>query len=449
MIRRLVAWIARFAVALLYRRIEVAGLERFPEGRPVLLVANHANAFIDPVVITAALGRTPRFIAKETLSRIPVAGWLLRRVGVVFVHRRSDLGGASADNESSFVECHRALAAGDVVAIFPEGTSSDRVRVEPIKTGAARIALGARRAGATGLVIVPVGMAFPDKVALRSSALIQFGTPVDLDARVAAPTGPDDRAAVEALTDDIDAGLRAVSPDFDDVEDALACEQAALLALSGPDRPDPPLVERADLARRLAAVDRQDQATIAREVGRYSTMLRGLHLTDGDVITPTNPVRLVRSAAGIGVLVVVLGGLVAATIVVNLWPALLAMSSGLVVRAPFLKGTARLLVGMLAFPTAWIIGAVLTADGFLLCSLFAATFAAGALAAVLLVERSVTLALMLLRWQAQRERVATIEWVEPVRAEVVDRILATVPDYLTPMSQKLPDGQERGTHAAK
>lgn len=425
--RWLVAWIARFAVALLYRRIEVAGLERFPKGRPVLLVANHANAFIDPVLIVAALGRTPRFVAKETLSRLPVAGWLLRRLGVVFVHRRSDVGRDAVDNTGSFVECHRALAAGDVVAIFPEGTTSDRVRLEPIKTGAARIALGARREGASGLAIVPVGMTFPDKVALRASALVEFGDPIDLDACAASDADPDDRGAVAALTAVIDAGLREVSPDFVDIETALAIEQAALLALSSPDVPDPSLGARADLARALAGASPEDQQAITREIGRYTTMLRGLHLTDVDVISPTSPGRLVRSVVGIGVLVVLLGGLVAATIVVNLWPALLVISSGLVVRAPFLKGTARLLSGLVAFPMAWIIGAVVTADGFLLCSLVAATFAVGALAAVWLVERSVALALMLLRWSAQRERVATIGWIEPVRDEVVAKILATVP----------------------
>lgn len=166
---------------------------------------------------------------------------------------------------------------------------------------------------------------------------------------------------------------------------------------------------------------------VRREIGRYNTMVRGLHLSDADLLVPTNPVRLVRSALGIGALVVVLGSLVAATIFVNVWPALVVMASGLIVRAPFLKGTARLLSGLVAFPTAWTIGAVVAADGFLVCSLVAAVFAVGALAAIWLVERSVTLALMLLRWQAQRERVATIRWIEPVRDEVVSRILAVVP----------------------
>ena len=120
--RRLIALVARFVAALLFRRLEVADRDRLPRGRPVLLVANHFNGFVDPVVIAAALGRLPRFIAKATLDVWP-NGFVLRRAGVVFVRRRQD--GATAGNEGAFAETHRALAAGDVVAIFPEGTTTD------------------------------------------------------------------------------------------------------------------------------------------------------------------------------------------------------------------------------------------------------------------------------------------------------------------------------------
>ena len=72
--RRLVAWIARFASWLLFRRVEVVGIERYPRDRPVLLVANHFNGFLDPVLIATALRRLPRFIAKAGLRKIPARG---------------------------------------------------------------------------------------------------------------------------------------------------------------------------------------------------------------------------------------------------------------------------------------------------------------------------------------------------------------------------------------
>ena len=421
--RRVLAWVGRFATSLLLRRLEVAGADRYPDGRPVLLVANHFNGFVDPLVITAALGRAPRFIARAGLRRVPVAGFLLRRAGVVFVQRRSDEGG-TAGNDAAFAECHAALAGGDVVAIFPEGTTHDRPRLDPLRTGAARIALGARAAGARHLAVVPVGLTFPDKVALRSSALVQFGLPIDLDVASPPPAGAEDVEAVRQLTAVIERGLRAVSPDFPDIETALALELAAQVALSSEDDPDPSLEARYDLARRLGRADADQQAVVRREIGRYTTMLTGLRLTDLDVIAPTNPTRLLRSAMGIAVLVVLLGSVVAATALINVWPAGLVALASLLVKTPVSKGTARVLVGLLAFPTAWITAGVLTTDGAPRVTLVVLTAAAGALAAIWLVERAMTLARMLLRWQAQRERIGTVGLAHDLRAEVVGAVRA-------------------------
>ncbi len=421
--RRVMAWVGRFAASLLFRRVEVAGEERYPKGRPVLLVANHFNGFVDPILITAALGRTPRFIAKAALRKVPVGGLLLRSLGVVFVRRQTDTGGV-VGNDDAFAECHAALAKGDVVAIFPEGTTHDRPRLDPIKTGAARIALGARAAGAEDLAIVPVGLTFPDKVALRSSALVQFGLPIDVDVANPGGAGPGDIEVVRQLTGVIDRGLRAVSPDYPDVETALALEQAAQVALSSPSDPDPSLEERHELARRLGRSAPDEQAAVRREIGRYATILRGLHLSDADVITPTSPARLVRSALGIAVLVVALGGVVAATALINVWPAGLVALVSLLVKTPVSKGTVRVLVGVLAFPTAWITAGVLTADGAPRVTLVVVTAAVGALAAIWLVERAMALTQMLLRWQAQRERIDTVTLAVDVRAEVVDTVRA-------------------------
>ena len=425
MLRRLIAWIGRFATSLLLRRVEVAGLERLPVDRPVLLVANHFNGFVDPLVITSALGKLPRFVAKDALRGIPLVGRLLRAAGVVFVQRRED-GEGRVTNAQAFAECHAALVARDVVAIFPEGTTHDRPRMDPIKTGAARIALGARAAGATGLVILPVGLTFPDTAELRSSALVQLGTPVELDVVASPGTGADDVDGVRELTAVIEEGLRAVSQDFPDIETALALEQAAHIALSDEDDPDPSLEERYELARRLGRAPEEDQGAVRRDVGRYTTLLTGLHLTDADVIKPTSPRGLLRSAVGIAVLVVLLGSVVAATAIVNVWPAGLVALASLGVRTPVTKGTVRALVGLVAFPTAWVTAAVLTADGFLPVTALVLTMAIGALAAVWLVERAIALALMLLRWRAQIERIATIGQAEELRAEVVATVRAVV-----------------------
>jgi 1-acyl-sn-glycerol-3-phosphate acyltransferase len=418
-VRRLLSWIARFACTLLLRRVEVADAERLPRGRPVLLVANHFNGFVDPLVLSSVLPRLPRLVAKASLTKLPLLRTLARGAGVVSVHRRVDMPAGAVDNDAAFAECHAALVRRDTVAIFPEGTTHDRPHLDPIKTGAARIALGARAAGATDIAIVPVGLTFPDKVALRTSALVQFGEPIDLDAVCAAGVGIEDATAVRDLTARIDKGLRSVSQDFEDTPTALALEQAAQIALSSERNPEPSLEDRYDLARRLGQASPDARDVVLRDVGRYNTLLTGLRLNDADVITSTNPARLLRVAIRIAVLVVVLGGIAAAAAPVNVWPALLVAVVSLFVKTPVTKGTVRVIVGVVAFPVAWVTAAIITTDGFVRCSVVVVTSAVGAVASIWLIERAFALTTMLLRWRAQLERIANVELAEELRAEVV------------------------------
>lgn len=426
-VRRLIALVCRFAARLLFRRVEVADRHLLPRGRPVLLVANHANGFVDPLLLGAVLGRLPRFVAKASLLSVPLTGFLLRRVGVVFVQRRQD--GSTAGNDDAFAECQRALARGDTVAIFPEGTTHDRPHLDPVRTGAARIALDARSAGVDGLCVVPVGLTYPDKSALRSSALVQFGEPIEVDRvhEVAPDAGASDHEAVLALTAHIDRALRAVSLDFRDLEQALAMEQAATVALSEPGRPATSLRARYDLARALGRAPGPRRDAVVAAVGRYTTLLSGLRLTDTDLVTPTSPRRLLRSAFGIALLVVLLGGVVAATAIVNAVPALLVAAVSLFVRTPVTKGTVRVLVGLVAFPVAWIVAAAVTTDDVGAGLFLVLLSAAGAVAAVWLVERAITLTVMLLRWQAQLERARSLELALPVRRAVSAAVHAAVP----------------------
>ncbi|MEZ5140760.1 MAG: hypothetical protein R2711_18905 [Acidimicrobiales bacterium] len=67
---RAVALLARLISRGLFRSVEVVGFDDLPTG-PRLIVANHFNGFVDPVVLAGALGRLPRFIAKATLWKTP------------------------------------------------------------------------------------------------------------------------------------------------------------------------------------------------------------------------------------------------------------------------------------------------------------------------------------------------------------------------------------------
>lgn len=258
-IDRLLAVVARLAAGGLFHTTEVEGFERIPKDRPVVLVANHFNGLVDAVVLVAALGRLPRFLAKATLWKVVPARPLLWLAGLIPVHRRVDDGAGEA-NMSAFAAADRALRGRGTVAIFPEGITHDQPGLAPLRTGAARIALGAAARGVSDVVLIPVGIAFEDKIALRSRVVVRAGRPLDVDrdVRELLPAGSivsdDDHTAVRVVTDEMAARLRDVSPDFETFLEGSALALAAEVALRGElsrPREPVPLARREELAARL------------------------------------------------------------------------------------------------------------------------------------------------------------------------------------------------------
>ncbi|HUG84144.1 MAG TPA: 1-acyl-sn-glycerol-3-phosphate acyltransferase [Euzebya sp.] len=423
--RRILSLLSRLVTFFLFRRVEVAGRDLLPRDRPLLLVANHFNGLVDPLLLAAALSPTPRFLAKATLAKVVGVGPLLRACGVIFVHRPID-GAGTEGNRGAFAAAARALVGADVVAIFPEGTTHDRPHIDPLRTGAARIALGARAAGAKDLAIVPVGLTFTDKVSLRSTALVQFGPPVALDDLVGPHVTDLDTDAVRAATARIEDSLRLVSPDFPDVETWLAFDQAAEVTSRTRQCLDPPLAGRAELARRLVRAPEEAQQAVRSAVGRYATVLSGLRIEDRDVLAPANTTEVLRRAVLTGLLVVVLGSLVGATILVNAIPTALIAAVSLLVTRPVTKGTVRVLLGLIAFPAAWITAATLTVDGAGAVAWLVLVFAAGAAAAIALSDRALALVEALLRWRLSRERIATLGDAVAIRTDVVASVEAAL-----------------------
>ena len=181
---RLLPRVFFYPVGWLSARPRFAGLEHIPRTGGVVIVANHIS-HIDPIYSALAVhlaGRVPRFLAKDSLLRVPVLGTMLRATGQIPVFR------GTADAKASLREGTAALEAGKVLIVYPEGTITRDPEHWPMqpRTGVARLALPPTRrwsrwcTGARTTVLDGYRKRF--RPLPRTTVTVRCGEPVDLSA---------------------------------------------------------------------------------------------------------------------------------------------------------------------------------------------------------------------------------------------------------------------------
>jgi len=252
---------------LVYREITVQSDADLEQG-PVVLVSNHFGGLSDAILAVDATPRMPRVVARDLIWKVPVVGQLMTLAGAIPVHRKEDSGSGAERNDAMFRSCYEALAADDMILIFPEGVTQDVPHIAEVKTGAARIALGAAATGVSGIRIVPLGLHYEDKSGFRTRALVRVGEAIDLDAWSASVGSRDaaDQETVTALTALITARLKAAAPDYPDWDAAHSYEQAADVLLHDID-PDAAPTRYGDVALVAGALSEQDEDASVLEAG--------------------------------------------------------------------------------------------------------------------------------------------------------------------------------------
>lgn len=188
----------------------------------VIVISNHTS-YADGVLLALVcrrLGRSARLLATSGVFRAPLLGAVVRKLGFIPVNR------GAADASDSLAPAAEALAAGEVVALFPEGrlTRDPNHWPERAKTGAVRLALR------TGAPIVPVAMEGAHRlvsrrrmllglvkaVVLRPKVVTAVGEPIDVRSMLRGDETPEE---VRRLTD-------AVMAELIDLVEGLRGEQA-------------------------------------------------------------------------------------------------------------------------------------------------------------------------------------------------------------------------------
>lgn len=252
-----------YGLDLYFIDIQTIGTEHVPEAGPVIFTANHPNSIMDTLLLGTRTARQVHYLARSGLFDNPAVAALFNATGMIPVYRQQDAGDTS-NNQSTFARAYELLESGRCLGIFPEGRNSEERRVLDIKTGAARIALGAeaRNDFRLGVKIVPVGINFQDRDRFLTSVLLRFGPPID--AHVWAESyREDEREAARELTARIQTGIR---------EQTVHVAQNRVLALTQ----ELMEVSGGELLVDLASHDEDIEALLPIEVSRHHSTRKAL-----------------------------------------------------------------------------------------------------------------------------------------------------------------------------
>ncbi|MBS3758322.1 MAG: 1-acyl-sn-glycerol-3-phosphate acyltransferase [Desulfobacterales bacterium] len=206
---QLTIWLLRVFSYLYFVEIRALNPERIPESGPVILAANHPTSVLDAILLATQTHRQIHFLAKSGLFKNRMITALLHRLGAIPVYRAREVEAHDTKNVDVFEEVYRLFERGGCLGLFPEGENSPAGKVIELRTGGARMALGAeaRNGYQLGLRIVPVGLNFEHRELFMSAVLLRFGTPFRV-ADYEELNRQDPSAAMRQLTSDLQILLR-------------------------------------------------------------------------------------------------------------------------------------------------------------------------------------------------------------------------------------------------
>jgi 1-acyl-sn-glycerol-3-phosphate acyltransferase len=211
--RRAIAhYAAQSCFRLIGMRVRVIGEELLPAA-PCVVVANHAS-YLDGVVLKAFLPARFSFVIKKEVTKVPLAGFLLKRIGSEFVDRfNRHAGGMDARR------LIKAADAGQSLAFFPEGTFFAHPGIGKFQSGAFTIA------ARVGLPVVPVAIRGTRHILPSGRYLPRFGR-IEIEILPPLPVGTSDADSVRQIRDRARASIVSAidEPDLADLDGVAAMD---------------------------------------------------------------------------------------------------------------------------------------------------------------------------------------------------------------------------------
>ncbi|KAJ0411507.1 hypothetical protein ATCC90586_001102 [Pythium insidiosum] len=266
-----------------FRKISVYGINNLPREGPVILCPNHPNMFVDAIlVITECVkhGRKPYAWVKGAMFSNKILGFILRKLGA---------------NKRMFENTWDVLAKGNMMLLFPEGTSYTAPKMLRLRTGVVRVATGFAKHHDQPVSIVPVGLTYFNKDSFRSEVMVEFGTPMVIgpDDVLSETFKSDEKAEVKRLTEQLEEKMHHVTlnaSDFATIRVARVMRRLFLNTAANIDankdiRLTQEIINMIERDTNDEATKERIQATFEK-VKRYKDALDSLRIKDQDIVQP-------------------------------------------------------------------------------------------------------------------------------------------------------------------
>lgn len=184
--KNLFNWALRLAVKLalflFYRKIEVVGKEKLPNKKAVIIVSNHQNALIDPLIIATHTHLKPHFLTRASAFKNPIAAALLKFIRMIPVFRVRDGKENMVKNNETFDLSVSILADFGSILIFAEGGHSHERSLRSLKKGFTRIAFQTlEQHPDLDLVILPIGINYSNHTQSGANVKLFVGNEIPVN----------------------------------------------------------------------------------------------------------------------------------------------------------------------------------------------------------------------------------------------------------------------------
>ena len=172
--------VVRTGLKFFYKRIRIIDKHKIPKGKPILLVPNHQNSFMDALLVTTHFYKTTSFLTRAQAFESKFMDWFLRSLNLLPVYRVRDGMSNIQKNNEIFETCINYLSNNEAVLVFAEANHDLKRRLRPFSKGFTRIAFDAeiKNDWKLDLYVQPVGVNYSDHQNSRNEVRVVFGDPI-------------------------------------------------------------------------------------------------------------------------------------------------------------------------------------------------------------------------------------------------------------------------------